>query len=504
MAAFDSMLRDKGHKLLAAAGMQDFFAFVQMMWSSIIHDDPTWNWHMAYLCREVQAVIERVAKGEKKTCDIAINVPPGTTKSTLTAVMAPAWAWTRWPWMRFICGSYSGDLAQEHGELSKDVVMSERYRALYPWVFIKPSSKGKQHFKVSGGGGRYATSVGGTLTGFHGHVLIIDDPLSPTQAASKAELRHAEQWMTKTLPTRVVDKEKTPVLLIMQRLHQADPTGLFLKWKQEGHRVKHICLPGELPSGGTDQQVSPSRLRAYYKDGLLDPVRLPKSVLEELKIKLGSYGYAGQVQQSPIPEGGAFFDVGQVKVIEPGALRAVPPGQKRQQICYWDKAGTQDGGAYTAGVLIARLEPDAEKRLGVAYLVLDVVRGQWGPGEREKVMRQTAERHGRDVRIWLEQEPGSGGKDSAQASLKNLDGFVARAERATGDKTSRAEPFAGQVNIGRVGILRANWNAEYLDELKYFPASTYKDQVDASSGAYNRLTPTNKGRVGLLIKGKRS
>jgi predicted phage terminase large subunit-like protein len=122
--------------------------------------------------------------------------------------------------------------------------------------------------------------------------------------------------------------------------------------------------------------------------------------------------------------------------------------------------------------------------------VVDVRRGQWSALDRERVIKQTAEVD-REVypatKIYLEQEPGSGGKESAEASVRMLAGFSAAADRVTGNKEVRADPFAAQWQGGNVKLVRGDWNREYLNEHEHFPAGKYKDQVDASSGAFNRI-----------------
>jgi len=124
-----------------------------------------------------------------------------------------------------------------------------------------------------------------------------------------------------------------------------------------------------------------------------------------------------------------------------------------------------------------------------------VVRGQWGYGERERQIRQTAEMDGTDTVIWIEVEGGSGGKESAQRTLKNLAGFRAYADRVIGDKATRAEPFAAQVEAGNIYLVKAPWNREYIAELEPFPVGQYTDQVDVSSGAFNKLEERKQARV---------
>lgn len=152
-------------------------------------------------------------------------------------------------------------------------------------------------------------------------------------------------------------------------------------------------------------------------------------------------------------------------------------------IRYTDKAGTQDGGAYTAGVKIGR-----DDATGLFY-VAHVVRGQWSAMQRENVIKNQAALDGPDCEQWIEQEPGSGGKESAQNTVLNLAGFSVHVDRVTGDKASRAAPFSAQVEAGNVYVLLEDWTDAYIDELHNFDpnAGGYKDQVDASSGAFNKL-----------------
>jgi predicted phage terminase large subunit-like protein len=158
------------------------------------------------------------------------------------------------------------------------------------------------------------------------------------------------------------------------------------------------------------------------------------------------------------------------------------------RIRYWDKAATEGGGAYTCGVKMAR----TEKNL---FIVEDVIRGQWSSMQRERVIEETARMDGPNVYVWVEQEPGSGGKESAENTVRRLAGYVAHADRVTGDKLARAEPYAAQVEAGNTYLVRADWNKQYIDELDSFPDGRYVDQADASSGAFNKLA------AALIIEG---
>lgn len=413
--------------------------------------------------------------------------------------MFPVWCWTQWHWMRFIISSYSAALSLESAEYSRDLVRSDAFRMLYPELGIKEDKDTKSNFKVikrvwgkpnkapriDKGGNRYSTSVGGTLTGFHGHILIVDDPLNPEQAVSKKELATANRWMGQTLSTRKVDKAVTPIILIMQRLDQDDPSGHILAKKKRN--VRHISLPGEIRN--YRQQLKPEEKAKFYKDDLLDPVRMNWKVLEDMKADLGQYGYAGQIGQKPTPPGGGMFKVDHFNILTtlPASVNFV------EAVRYWDKAGTAEGGAYTVGVKMHKL---VSSRTGhPSFIIEDVKRGQWASEERERIIRETAIADGLHVQVGVEQEPGSGGKESAEGTERNLAGFSCFKERPTGDKGFRADPYSVQVNNGNVRLLHGDWNYEFIEEHRNFPFSTYKDQVDAASGAFNKLVVKRMARM---------
>jgi predicted phage terminase large subunit-like protein len=187
------------------------------------------------------------------------------------------------------------------------------------------------------------------------------------------------------------------------------------------------------------------------------------------------------VGQKPVPPGGGMFQVDRFVVVDSVAHLIRDPDQILGVVRFWDKAGTKDGGDWTVGVKMYKLA-------GNRFLITDVKRGQWASHTRESIIRSTAEADGANVVVYHEQEPGSGGKDSAEATTKNLAGFVSAALRSTGDKVFRADPYSVQVNIGNVMLLQAAWTQEFIDEHRFFPYSTYDDQVDAASGAFSRLT----------------
>ena len=176
-----------------------------------------------------------------------------------------------------------------------------------------------------------------------------------------------------------------------------------------------------------------------------------------------------------LPEGN-MFKRERAEIVE-----AIPAAMTRW-IRYWDKAGTEGGGDWTAGVLMGMA--------GRTIFVLDAVRGQWSAANRQQVMRQCASLDAQAyplVEIWVEQEPGSSGKESAENTIADLAGYSIQAETSTGSKVIRANPFSSQWEVGNVKLLRGAWNKAYLDELSAFPNGVHDDQCDASSGAFAKL-----------------
>ena len=162
-------------KLRAAICRKKFYEFFKVFWPVIVAEKLSLNWHVWYLCNELQKVAELVFAGLPKEYDLVINISPGSSKSTIISQLLPAWCWTNMPSMRFIGGSYSYDLALRDSVASRDVVESDLYRELFPGLELKEDRNTMGQFVNNHMGGRLAVSVGSKVTGFHGHILEVDD-----------------------------------------------------------------------------------------------------------------------------------------------------------------------------------------------------------------------------------------------------------------------------------------------------------------------------------------
>jgi predicted phage terminase large subunit-like protein len=468
--------------LIQSICRDSYYEFLKEFWHEIIPEDPVLNWHVKYLCDEFQKLVTPIFLMQPREADAVINVPPGTTKSTIFSVMSTGWCWTRMPSLRHIGASHTADLSLDLGGKARRIVNSEKYQAAFNLPNEKYNIKAnsvvpmkdqnvKSNFQNASGGARYSVGAGGSVIGKHAHLITIDDPIDPQGALSEAAIKQTNEWIEETLSQRKVDKDVTLTILVMQRLHQIDPSGERLK-KSKMLPVKHICLPAE-----KSPKINPPHLRRKYSGGLLDPKRLNQKVLDEALLTLGQYGKSCQYDQSPIPRGGGMFKTHKLHLVP-----AAPVAAYFEKIVrFWDKAGTQDGGAFTAGIKMG-IHKDG------SFWVFNVRKGQWAADEREEAIKQTAIADGHGVEIGVEQEGGSGGKESAESTVKRLAGFIAYARSPEGDKVWRADTFSGQVNVGNVYLVDGDWVNDYIQEMQYFPLSQYKDQIDASSGAFKELT----------------
>lgn len=473
-------------ELTASICKDSLFEFVKEFWHVVSSENPVWNWHIEYVCGELQKMAERVFRGLPREYDLIINISPGTTKSTLLSVMLPAWAWTRMPSFKFIGASYAYSLAMDLSRKCRDVVKSDKYRECFPHVQIRDEQDSKGFFVNTANGYRYAVGVNGSVTGMHGHMIGVDDPLDPEQSFSDAEIKIANRWMSNTLPSRKVDKVVCPLVLVQQRLHANDPTGDMIEnAKRPGaFPIKHIKLPAD-----DSFDVQPPELKKFYVEGQMDPVRLPWSVLSSERAR-NEYSYVSQYGQDPRPVGSRMFEEEYFNQ----RVKAAP--YNCQRIRYWDRAATdsQDNpnACYTAGVLIAR-DPEGN------YYVEHVVHGQWEPTKRNEKMKACALRdrtkYGKyEPVIWVEREGGSSGRDAWKGVARALAGFVVKEDAVSGKKEVRAEPWSTQLAAKNVFIVEdGTWDVRgYVEEHVNFPHTKIKDRVDASTGAFNLLSDSKR------------
>lgn len=528
VAILSSLMELSPETLEAELCLLDFETFVKVFWDEVPGTEPlVWNWHMAVICEELQEVAEGVINNRPRKHHLIINISPGTSKSTLVSILFPAWLWARMPRCRILTGSHADELVRDLSGKARDVIKSERYQAYFPQVRIRADRDAQERYATEEGGERRTCTVSGkSPMGLHAHFQIIDDPIDPKKAVSEVELQNAKDFFDSVIMTRSVNKEVSVLILIMQRLHEEDPTGHMLKKaKREGaDPVRWIKLPAELPKGEDgawlESIVQPQELtRRYYEynedakcypDGLMDPVRLTRKQLKARQAD-GLYSYSGQFLQWPVPLGGGMFK----RIYFNQRVKAAPYHCLR--ILYVDRASTaaekNKDSCRTALVLLA-MSPD--KRFFVEWALA----GQWEPYERNQILLSVAQkfrsRYGprNEPAIWIEREGGASGVDAFQGIAAVLFGFNVREHNITGlgNKEARADPLSAQMAAGNFWVVdngeslpgsesKSDWDIEeYIHEFELFPKGKWKDLVDATSGALAVLRDSDPG-FGMRVFG---
>lgn len=443
------------------------------------------GWHIDAICEHLQAVTE----GQINR--LAMTVPPGSTKSLLTSV-----AWQAFEWgpcalrsMRYLSTGYSEIAVKRDTRKTRDLIMSEWYRQLWPEVEL--SRVGETSFANTDTGTREGSPFG-SLTAQRADRLVIDDPHSIETAESVADRNTTTRKFREGAQNRLNDQEKSAIALIMQRLHGDDTIGVI---EQYGMDYVRLMIPMEFEI--ERRCVTKIGWRDPRKvDGeIMDPVRFPPETIAKLKRDMGAHAWASQYMQRPSPrEGGMFkreFFTGKIVKVAPSGLKRVRG---------WDLAASaKNTSSRTSGVLMSGPDRDGN------FYVEDCIATQREGHKVRKIVRGIAETDGKGVEISVPQDPGAAGKVVARDYVTMLAGWVIHATPESGDKVSRAEPFAVQCEAGNVYLVEGPWNAEYVTELCEFPGGHFKDRVDASSRAFARLLQLmgrDEGVAGpMVVKG---
>ena len=478
---------DEQYRAIALRAVADecrrsFFYFVKTFWNVIIAEEPVYNWHISYLCEELQLLSAAIVERKKKPYDLIINIPPGTTKSTITTIMFPAWLWTQDATIRVITNSYSADLSIEHAVKSRDIILSDKFRRLFPEIVLRRDKSAKSSYENTATGARYTTSTGGTITGKHAHLIINDDPLNPAQAASETDRKTANEH-TKTLTSRKVDKANTPTITIMQRLHEMDVTGYLLSIKRE--KIKHICLPAE-----ASDNVKPAELRGRYVAGLLDPVRLSREVLDEQRTDLGSRGYAGQYEQNPVADGGNIIKKEWFQYINPADFARL---HRNEPIIFFaDTAYTDKTDNDPTGII-------ATCKIDNCLYITNARKWRLKFPDLIKALPPYVQANGYTGTSSLRIEPKANGLSVIDQLKVDTKLNITNTPSPIDSKETRLNVASPVIECGRVFLVAGAWNEEFVEEIAGFPAKEHDEYVDLISYAINyhlkSKTPVNLSRL---------
>jgi predicted phage terminase large subunit-like protein len=298
-------------KLEAEIYEKSLISFVRYVWPVV---EPAIPFVEGWALEAIAEHLEAVTHGQIRR--LLINVPPGFSKSLLTDVFWPAWEWgpQNRPWYRYVCASYSNHLTERDNMRCRNIVMSDRYQRLWGNRFrISNEQFTKVKFANDQTGWKLATSTGGIGVGERGDRFIIDDANNTMMMESEAVRANTNMWFTEVVPDRLNNPSESAIIVIQQRLHAEDVSGVALS-RNMGYT--HLMIPMRYDEGrhcvtvlGTNhvgEQIKWEDPRSEEGE-LAWPERFPDHVCDQMESDKGPYAWAGQYQQTPEPRGGAII-----------------------------------------------------------------------------------------------------------------------------------------------------------------------------------------------------
>ena len=412
---------------------------------------------------------------EGRTDRLLVLMPPGSAKSTYASVIFPPWFLARHPGAEIIAASHTASLADDFSRRARDLLTTHQHRlglrlvsdarAAERWEVLSPSHPTGQR-------GRYwAAGVRGPIIGRRADLALIDDPVKSQAEAESPAIRDATwNWYRTDLLSRL--KPGGRIVLIMTRWHEDDLGGRLLA--SQGEEWRCLRLPALAEPGDPMGRAVGDALWPAWED---------RAALERKRASLGARSFAAMFQQDPRPPGGALFSPARIAL-----LGSAPDTASGRLVRAWDLAATpkraDNNPDWTVGLKLLRDEAGR-------FIVLDIVRLRGSPHEVELLVQATARADG-DVFQYFPRDPGQAPGYQQALFARLLAGFRFDFSPERGSKTARAAPVAAQVEAGNLSLVRADWNAAFLEELRGFPDGGHDDQVDALSRAVAWLVMDRK------------
>jgi predicted phage terminase large subunit-like protein len=426
------------------------------------------NWHIDAIAHQLMRV------HREEISRLLINQPPRSLKSISVSVAYVAWLLGHDPTRRIIVVSYSNELAAELHRQFRMVIDSDWYQSLFPRM--RPDRDTGSELVTTAGGGRYATSVGGTLTGRGADLIIIDDPQKAEDANSDTARRRVIEWYGGTLVSRLNDKKSGPIVVVMQRLHESDLAGHLM---QQG-AWEHLNLPAIAYENAIFDLGGGRTMRRRVGD-ILHPERESRKALDRIKAEIGSLKFGSQYQQQPVPLEGNIIRRSWFKT-----YRRLPHARPKQIIQSWDIAMTADSKNDWSVCTTWYLINDD-------YYLVDVFRARLEyPDLRRKIV-SIAKKHRANVILIENIGPGMAllqdlHRDRPQGIPRPI------GQNPEGSKLDRMTVQSAKIEAGHVFIPQeAEWLGTFLLELLAFPNGKHDDQVDSVSQFLNWASLRRRG-----------
>ena len=415
----------------------------------------------------IAKALEKVYNGETKR--LIINIPPRYGKTELAVKCFIAWSLAKNPQSKFIHLSYSSDLALDNSSQTKQYIESDAFQSLWE-MQLKQDAKGKQKWFNTDGGGVYATASGGAITGFGAGVaeskefagaIIIDDPLKPDDANSEVKRKAVNERYNSTIRSRVNDRE-TPVIVIMQRLHEEDLSGFLLNGGS-GEEWEHLCLPA--------------------LNELNEPLWEDKHSFEELEQmrQANRYNFAGQYMQTPSPEDGGEWRKEWFRIMDKSEI----PLQSLKWELIIDGAYTKDTKNDPSGFQIgAKWNND--------YVILSSIDKYLEMPELLKFIPNHISSSGVNVKLTLV-EPKASGKSLVQIIRQQTNINISEIKTifVNSSKIENARACSHFIEGGRVILVKGAWNELFLHQIAVFPNGKHDEHIDLTCYGIERNLISN-------------
>lgn len=437
----------------------DLLSFTRTMFKARKGMEFVTNWHHEKLCN----ALERVVIGKCKR--LIINIPPRYSKTELAVVNFIAWCMGNFPDSEFIHASYSKRLAANNTWGARALMEHELYCAIFGAPQFRKDSNAKDEYRTEQGGCVYAAGSDGTITGYgagklrdyFGGAIIIDDPHKAGEATSDVMRQNVIDWFSTTIESRT-NSPDTPIIVIMQRLHEHDLSGWLLDGGN-GEKWDHVCIP--------------------VLDDADEPLWAFKHSRQELQRMdtANPYVFAGQYMQRPAPIGGGIFKDHWWKFYR------TPPITKTRSI-YADTAQkTKTHNDFTVFQCWGQTEAGQP-------VLLDQLRGKWEAPELLIQARAFWKKHKAVTGMGNLRAIKCEDKVSGTGLIQTLrrEGIPILPIQRNVDKLTRAMDVAPMIESGNVLLPEdAPWLSDYLAEFSQFPNGAHDDQVDPTMDAIDDM-----------------
>lgn len=420
---------------------------------------------MAHYIHLIAARLEQCRQGKIRR--LIICLPPRYLKSHCITVAFVAWLLGHNPSTQVICASYAQPLASKHALECRTLMMSPFYKKVFP-TRLSPDKQAVDDFMTTDKGFRMGTSVGGVLTGRGADFIIIDDPLKPEEALSETQRTQVNRWFDNTLRSRLNNKAKGCIIIVMQRLHQDDLVGHVLA--QEGWEV--LSLPAIAEQDEEHHIESPLGNFRYFRQSgeALHPERESLADLAKLRQTMGDYDFSAQYQQNPEPQGGAMVKREWLRYYVPEER----PAQFDRIVQSWDTAN-KAGELNDYSVCTSWGQKDNH------FYLLHAFRRRLEYPDLKRAVREQAQLYN-PAAILIEDK--ASGTQLIQELISEGMSCIIGYEPPSCEKLMRLHGQTAAFENGLVLFPReAHWLTDYLHELTTFPGSKYDDQVDSTTQA---------------------